>query len=322
MHPSIRKKRLKVVFFGTPEFAAETLRYLIKKDVEVCAVITKPDKPKGRSNKPLPPPVKEAALELLPSIPIYQPAVVSAPEFAPVLRELHADLFVVVAYGEILKQHILDIPRLGCINLHASLLPKYRGAAPIQRCIIHGETESGVTIIYMDRKMDTGDMIKIKKVPVGADTTYGELMDTLLRVGSEALEEVIRDMENDHFPRIVQDHSKATLAPKLELEDCELKWDQPASALHNLVRGTNPFPGAWTKITIKGEVRRLKVRRTSTLKDYQGTPGDIAAYGEDKLIVACGEGALSLEEIQLEGKKAMTPSEFMRGMARSEICFG
>src|ERR1700722_12681047 len=166
---------MKVIFFGTPPFAAHVLEYLLSQCIHVAAVVTKPDRPKGRSRVPLPTPVKLIAQQQIPPIPVYQPELVSDPEFADVLIPYQADLFVVVAYGEIIKQHLLDMPKLGCINLHASLLPKYRGAAPIQRCILEGETETGVTIMHMVKKMDAGDIIKTVKIPIHPDRTYGDL---------------------------------------------------------------------------------------------------------------------------------------------------
>ncbi|MBA3603356.1 MAG: methionyl-tRNA formyltransferase, partial [Parachlamydiaceae bacterium] len=170
---------MKVVFFGTPPFAAKLLKVLLEQGFSIVAIITKPDKPQGRSKEPLFPAVKETALLYAPNIPLFQPEFVSAPDFAPTLAQFDADLFVVVAYGEIIKQHLLDMPRLGCINVHASILPKYRGAAPIQRAIIGGEEESGVTIMQMVRKMDAGDMIRVAKVPIGQNMIYGELENEL-----------------------------------------------------------------------------------------------------------------------------------------------
>ena len=178
---------MKVVFFGTPDFAAKTLDFLLHHNVSVAAVITKPDKPLGRSGRPIPTPVKQVALAQTPPIPLFQPEIVSALEFAPTLEAFHADLFVVVAYGEIIKQHLLDMPRLGCINVHASILPKYRGAAPIQHSIINGETETGVTIMHMVKKMDAGDIIQICRVPIHEDTTAGELEEALCDIWVEGI---------------------------------------------------------------------------------------------------------------------------------------
>lgn len=249
---------MRVVYFGTPVFAARVLDYLLKHGVEICAVISKPDRPVGRSGKPVPTPVKEAALAFNASMPVYQPEAVSDPGFASLLASCQADLFVVVAYGEILKTHILEMPKRGCINLHASLLPSYRGAAPIQRSIIEGQTETGVTIMHMVKKMDAGDMIKKVVVPIGPDTTFGELEGALCETGKIAFLDVIHAFESGEPPRTPQDHSQATFAPKIELEDCEIGWDRPAQELHNLIRGVNPYPGAWCYAAVKGEKSALR----------------------------------------------------------------
>ncbi len=301
---------MKIVYFGTPPFAAEVLRYLLDHHVEVVAAITKPDKPKGRSGSPIPTPVKAVALEK--KIPVFQPELVSAPEFADVLPPFQADLFVVVAYGEIIKQHLLDMPRLGCINLHASLLPKYRGAAPIQRAILKGEKETGVTIMHMVKKMDAGDIIKAVKVPITEEMSFGELEEILCHEGSPVLLEVIREFEQGIFLRKPQDDSLVTYAPKIELEDCQIDWNRSAEELHNLVRGVFPYPGAWCFTTVRGHSLRLKVFKTQRV-DLQGAPGKILKYGKEGLIIGCGKGALRLLEVQLEGKRAMSAEEFMRG---------
>lgn len=312
---------MRIIYFGTPQFAADVLQYLIDRQVEIVAVITKPDRPKGRSGHPIPTPVKLVAETQNPPIPVHQPELVSAPEFADTLSAYHADLFVVVAYGEIIKQHILDMPLKGCINVHASLLPKYRGAAPIQRSIINGETETGITIMYMVKKMDAGDIIKIVKVPIGPNTTYGELEKKLCDAGSKLLLDVIWDMEKGDVPRVEQDHAQATLAPKIELEDCEIKWTMPAQVIHNLVRGVNPHPGAWCYVHIGSQQKRLKIISTEVLEDRTGSPGTILPSKKENLIVACGENAIKILELQLEGKKAMPVEELMRGMSKNNLVF-
>ncbi len=310
---------MKIVFFGTPHFAAQILEFLLKNNIDVAAVVTKPDRPKGRSLALQPTPVKLAAQSCYPPLPVFQPEIVSVPEFAPVLESFKADLFIVVAYGEILKQHLLDMPRLGCINVHASLLPKYRGAAPIQRCIMEGQKESGVSIMYMVKKMDAGDVIKTAAVPIGPDMTYGELEQELCRTGSQTLLEVLREFENNIFHRTPQDPSLVTFAPKIELEDCEIHWDRPAAEIHNLVRGVNPHPGAWCKVRVRDKMLRLKVNKTQYVSMDHPNPGQIVAYGPEGLIINCSEGALRLLDLQLEGKKAMTAEELMRGIPRSEF---
>lgn len=304
---------MKIVFFGTPPFAAEVLSYLLKNEVDVVAVVTRPDKPKGRSKTLLPTPVKTVALNQDSPIPVFQPAKVSAPEFADVLPPFEADLFVVVAYGEIIKQHVLDIPRMGCINLHASLLPKYRGAAPIQRCIISGETETGVTIMHMVRKMDAGDIIKTVTVPIGPNETFGELEKKLCQVGSPLFLEVIREFEKGQIKETSQDETQVTYAPKIALEDCEIDWNLPAQEIHHLIRGVNPYPGAWCNVLVKGVTRKMKVHITRLERDRNGTPGEILSCDSEGMVVGCGEGALRVLELQVEGKRVMTPEELLRG---------
>lgn len=314
---------MRVVFFGTPLFAAQVLEYLLQNKVNIVAVISKPDRPKGRSGTPVPTPVKTTALALKPHLPVYQPEIVSAPEFADVLKPYEADLFVVVAYGEIIKQHLLDMPRRACINLHASLLPKYRGAAPIQRCIIEGEGETGVTIMHMVKKMDAGDMIKKVVVPIGPNMTFGELEHELCEVGKQALLEVIQAFEKGEPPRIPQDHSQATLAPKIELEDCEIQWSRSAQQLHNLVRGVNPYPGAWCYVTVRGEKKRLKISRTRIVPCEKAPPGTVLNADQTKgnLLIATGDQALELLEVQLEGKKSLSSEELTRGLSRQHLSF-
>lgn len=310
---------MKVIFFGTPQFSADVLRFLIENKVNVVAVITKPDKPQGRSGKLVATSVKQVAEQY--GLPCYQPEVVSDLSFAPTLEAYGADLFVVVAYGEILKQHLLEMPKKGCINVHPSLLPKYRGATPIQHSIINGDTETGVTIMHMVKKMDAGDMIDVVKVPLGPNVTYGELEKTLCEAGCESLLKVIHAFEKGPVTAVPQDHEKATFVKKIELEDCELKWDHPALKLHNLVRGVNPEPGAWCYVQVKGQRLRLKVMRTEVVADRNGLPGEIIGYGKEGFIVACGTEALKILELQLEGKKLMPVGDFMRGHPRENLKF-
>lgn len=312
---------MKVIFFGTPAFAAKVLKDLFEARIEIAAVISKPDRPKGRSLEPVPTPVKIALQECNPHIPLFQPEVVSAPEFREVLAGFHADLFVVVAYGEIIKQHLLDMPALGCINLHASLLPKYRGAAPIQRSIMNGEVETGVTIMYMVRKMDAGDIIDSVTVPISPNDTYGEIEEKLCQSGSFALIKVIKDLELGKIKRKAQDHLEATYAPKIELEDCQINWNLPAAVIHNLIRGVNPYPGAWCIVDVKGASKRLRINRSIVLQDFKGSPGEILSYGKKGFVVACGDVSLQILDLQLEGKKSISADEFMRGFSKEIITF-
>jgi len=309
---------VRVVFFGTPPFAARVLQYLIDNHVDIVAVITKPDKPQGRSLHLQPTPVKVVALEH--NLPIYQPELVSDIDFAPILAQYNADLFVVVAYGEIIKQHLLDMPKIACINLHASLLPKYRGAAPIQRCLINGEKETGITIMHMVKKMDAGDIISVVKVPLSDEITYGELEKVLCEEGSKLLLKTIKEFETGKPAQTPQDAAAITYAPKIELEECEVLWEKPAKDLHNLIRGVFPSPGAWCWVAIKGQKKRLKLLKTRVIKADSSSPGKILQWREG-VVIACGENALELLEIQLEGKKAMPASEFARGIQENDIAF-
>ncbi len=296
---------MKVVFFGTPEFAASVLQFLFENGVNIVAVISKPDRPKGRSGTPVPTPVKKIGEMINPKIPVFQPELVSDPAFADVLAAFKADLFVIVAYGEIIKQHLLDMPKIGCINLHASLLPKYRGAAPIQKAIIEGEKESGITIMHMVKKMDAGDIISQVKVDITPEMSFEDLEAKLCVVGEEELLRVIREFEVAVPKRIPQDQSQVTFAPKIELEDCEIKWSLPAQRIHDLVRAVNPHPGAWCYVTVRGESKRLKIFKTRI--------GD-TPFQKGNLIVPAGDKSLELLEVQLEGKKRMSSGELMRGI--------
>lgn len=312
---------MKIIFFGTPDFAAQILKKIVDNSWEVLAVVTRPDRPKGRSGQALPTPVKLVAEEQLAKAPVYQPEKVSDPAFAEILKSHQADLFVVVAYGEIVKQNILDIPTKGCINIHASLLPEYRGAAPIQRAIINGEKKTGVTIMHMVRKMDAGDMIATAKVSIPFEMTYGELEAELCQVGGELLLEVLSQMETGEWTRTPQDHTQATMAPKIELENCELDWTASATTLHNLVRGVNPEPGAWCFVLFKGERKRMKVFKTQVERGLFAPLGSVIPRGKGELIVACGTEALNLLEVQLEGKKRMSTTELLRGVTIEQLSF-
>lgn len=311
---------MRIAFFGTPQIAADVLDFLIEKGIDVAAVISRPDRPKGRSSKLMPTPVKQVALQRGMSA-IYQPEKASDSDFCATLAAHEPDLFVVVAYGEIMRQHLLDIPKLGCINLHASLLPKYRGAAPIHRSIIEGEKETGVTIMKMVRKMDAGDMLKKVTVPIGRDMTAGDLQQELCTAGKRALLEVIQAYEKGPVEGIPQDESQVTFAPKIEREECEVDWNKPAEQLHNLIRGSTPAPGAWCTVTVRGETKQLKLKGTRLEPNIKGSPGEILDYHKNGPLIACGEGALRLTELQLEGKKTVNGESFVQGIPQSVIEF-
>lgn len=305
---------MKIVFFGTPLFAARTLSYLIQHKVSIVAVVTRPERPKGRSLKVLPSAVKETAIKEIPQIPVFEPEKASSHEFVEVLKAFEPDLFVVVAYGEILKKNLLDVPKKGSINVHASLLPKYRGAAPMQRSLMDGVTESGITIIDVAMQMDAGDILKMVKVDVPENMTFGELEEKLCMVACPALLSVIREIEKAAVTRISQDPAEVTFAPKILPEQEKINWDEPASKIHNLIRSLSPVPGAWCLVQIGEERKRLKIKRSQVIPDKGGKPKETLSYSEKGWIVACQEGALDLLEVQLEGKKSLSIKDFYLGM--------
>ena len=270
-------------------------------------MFSQPDKPKGRGYKLTPPPVKVLAQEH--GIPVYQPASVRTPEVLELLESLAPDALVVVAYGKILPKSILELPPKGCINVHGSLLPKYRGAAPIQWTVLNGDPVGGVTTMYMDVGMDTGDILLTRTTPVGEQETAGELFDRLADLGAQLLLETLDQVQAGTIQPRPQEEALATHAPMLTKEMARMDFTQSAQALHNLVRGMNPWPVART--TLHGKL--LKVLATSPLADWKkGEPGQVLESGE-RLVVACGQGALALERVQLEGSKPMASRDFLRG---------
>ena len=294
---------LRIVFAGTPEFAAEHLKALLDSPYEIVAVYTQPDRPAGRGQKLMSSPVKQLALEH--HIPVMQPPTLRAPEAQAELAALKPDLLVVVAYGLILPQVVLDIPRLGCINSHASLLPRWRGAAPIQRAIEAGDSESGVTVMRMEAGLDTGPMLLKSVTPISADDTGGSLHDRLAKLGPPAVIEAIAGLAAGTLQGEVQDDSLATYAHKLNKDEARIDWNRPAVELERVIRAFNPWPICHS--TLNGEA--LKVL-AATLADAQGEPGQILAASKDGLIVGCGAGALCLTRLQLPGGKALNFSDF------------
>lgn len=306
---------MRIVFFGTSPFAAAVLSYLIDHNFNIVAVITRPDAAKGRNLQSSSPPVKIVAQEKNSNLPVHQPIKASDPSFAETLKQYNADLFVVVAYGEILKQNILDMPRQGCINIHASLLPKYRGAAPIHRAIMSGEEKTGITIISMTVQMDAGDILAMDEIPITKEDLFIDVEKKLQDLACVLVSKVIHEIDKGTVKRVKQDHSLATIAPKLTPEEEKIDWAKPAAEIHNLIRAFSPKPGAWTFVHFAGEQRRLKILKASVVDDVQGGPGEIVAKDQKRLIVACGKGALSLLFVQLEGKKSMDIGSFLRGLS-------
>ncbi len=311
---------MKIIFFGTSSFAAKVLSRLIEQNYQIVAIVTRPDRSKGRNLRPTPPPVKEAAAALKADLPIFQPEKASAPEFASVLKPLEADLFVVVAYGEIIKKNLLEMPKLGCINIHASLLPKFRGAAPIQRSLMEGEKKTGITIIEMSPQMDAGDILAIEEIPISEEMTFGELDAALCDLSVKLLFDVIRQFEEGKVVKTPQNHALATIAPKLMPEEGKIDWKKPAKSIHNQIRALSPLPGAWCPIKIGSDSKRLKIRKAQVIEGLPGEPGTILVSSKEGWVIACGRDALQLLEVQLEGKKPMSAQEWIRGI-HSPISF-
>lgn len=304
---------MKIVFFGTSPFAVRILDCLLKQQVNIVAVVTRTDKPQGRSLKVSPPPVKELMLKSYPHIPVLQPLKSSTPEFAAHLKKMSPDLFIVAAYGEILKSFILDIPFLGAINVHGSLLPKYRGAAPIQRCLMHGDQETGVTIMKMVLEMDAGDILEKAATPISLSTTFGDLEEKLAVIGCPILIKVLQEIQQGSLHPIRQNPSEVTYAPKITPQETEIKWNRSSNEIHNLIRAISPHPGAWCWVQIGGEKKRLKIKRSEVIDEQKGYFGENLVFSDKEWIVACGTGALRLLEVQLEGKKSLPIHEFLRG---------
>lgn len=303
---------LRIIFAGTPEFAAEHLTALLDSHHQVIAVYSQPDRPAGRGKKLSASPVKEVALAH--NIPVYQPLNFKAPEAVAELALLNADLMVVVAYGLILPKVVLDTPRLGCINVHASILPRWRGAAPIQRAIEAGDSETGVTIMQMDVGLDTGDMLIKAFCPILSDDTGGSLHDKLISVGTPALLDALEQIAAGTLTPEKQDDSQSNYAPKLSKEEAALNWQLPALELERKVRAFNPFPIAHTKPAGTGDDQRIRVwAATTSNKTANAAPGSITQISADGLWVACAEGQLILGQLQLPGKKAMSVDEILRG---------
>ena len=298
---------MRIIFMGTPEFAAPAIDALLEAGHEIAAVFSQPDKPKGRGNKVTPPPVKVKALEH--GIPVYQPNSMRDGEALRIFSEIQPDVGVVIAYGKILPQEILDAPKYGCINVHASLLPKYRGAAPIQWSVIDGESRTGVTTMQMDAGLDTGDMLLRSETEILPDETAGELHDRLSVMGAELIVQTLDALAKGELTPEKQDDSKTCYAKMLTKELCAVDWRKSAAEIHNQIRGLSPWPVA----TAVFDGRKLKLHRSavSGMEATDAQCGEIIAL--DPLTVQCGSGALELLELQAEGKKRMTAQEYLRG---------
>ena len=298
---------IRTVFMGTPEFALATLEGLMTAGVNLVGVYTQPDRPKGRGKKLAASPVKQLALEY--DIPVFQPLKLRDPLVVEELQSLRPDLIVVSAYGQILPKAVLAIPRYHCINVHASLLPKYRGAAPINKAIVDGETETGVTTMLMDVGLDTGDMLVKRSLTIGPNETAGQLHERLALLSREALSETLRQLCAGTLVAEKQNDELSCYAPMMKKEEGLIDWKQTAINIHNQVRGLDPWPGTYTYLA--GEV--LKIAATTVDAALSGEPGTILSTDESGVRVACGDGALVVGELQLPGKKRLTAADFLRG---------
>ena len=300
---------MNVVFMGTPEFAVPTLEALVKEH-NVSAVVTQPDKPKGRGKKMMFSAVKEKALEY--GLTVYQPEKVKDSDFVQVLKELAPDIMVVVAFGQILSEEILNIPKYGCINVHGSLLPEYRGAAPIQWSIIHGREYGGVTTMYMAKGLDSGDMILKAQEKIRDDDTYGSLYDRLSIIGADLLIKTLELIESGEAPRTPQNEAEATAAPMITREMEHIDWNKRAVDIVNLIKGLNPQPVAHT--LLKGEKLKIWFAEKEG-NGYTGTPGEIVDVRKKDFVVMTADGAVAVKEVQAQGGKKMTTDAYMRGHA-------
>ena len=299
---------MRVVFMGTPDIAATCLKKLLQENIEVVGVYTQPDRPKNRGMKMAFSPVKEVAISA--GIPVFQPDTFREDSTVSELAALKPDVVAVVAYGRILPQRVLDIPEKGCINIHASLLPSYRGSAPYQWAVLDGQKQTGVTAMYLCREMDAGDIIDKSVTPIHPDETAGELLDRLAVLGADLLVKTLSDIEAGTAVSTPQDHKLATYAPMLDKSMSPIDWTKPAGRIHDHVRGMNPWPVATTMI----QGNRFKVYSTAVIEEQTNAePGTILALTKTGLRVACGDGVIELRTIQAEGGKRMAAPDYFRG---------
>jgi methionyl-tRNA formyltransferase len=297
---------------GSGDIGLQSLRWLgSARHIQLVGVVTQPDKPVGRLQKLTAPPTKELARSL--GVPVLQPTKVRKPDALVEIQALSPDLIVVMAYGQILPKSLLEIPKIACINLHASLLPQHRGAAPIQASILAGDRRTGITTMYMAEGLDTGDIILQHSIAIQHRDTGGSLHDRLAELGPAILEETIARLAAGTAPRIKQDESQANYASKLDRDTGRIDWTRPALYLDRLVRAMNPWPGAYTVLDFSGKLLRLKLHRALPIHRLAGAPGTVVRHVERGIIVGSGEGSLLLLEIQLEGKRRMSAREFVRG---------
>lgn len=299
---------MRIVFMGTPDISVESLKKLIDAGHEISAVVTQPDRPKGRGKKLSYSPVKEVAIAN--GIKVLQPLKASDSDFIDEIKEINPDVIVVIAYGQILRKSLLEIPKYGCINVHVSLLPKLRGAAPINWTIINGDSKTGVTTMFMDEGLDTGDIIMTKEFDLNDSITAGELHDWMMVEGAGLLIETIEKIEDGSYNRVKQDDSQATYAPMMDRDLGHIDFSKDSVEIHNLVRGTIPWPGAWCVID-DGKMKIWKSK--SSDKDYKKNIGEVVSVDKNGIVVQCGKGSIIFEEIQMPNKKRMLVSEYVKG---------
>lgn len=306
---------LRIIFAGTPDFAATALSALIKSEHQLVAVYTQPDRPAGRGRKLHASPVKDVALEH--NIPVLQPDNLKNIEAQEVLRSFNADVMVVAAYGLILPQAVLDIPRLGCLNIHASLLPRWRGAAPIQRAIAAGDKESGITIMQMNAGLDTGDILQISTCPISEEDNGGSLHDRLAEIGATAILKTLEDLTNNNINPVPQDDALATYAHKLDKQEAQINWQHSASKIERLIRAFNPWPVAFTQLNEK-TFRIWQAQALASDSNYKTgmTPGTVISCDKKGIDICCGEGVLRILSLQPSGSKKMDVAAFMNGHAK------
>lgn len=297
---------MRVVFMGTPDIAATCLKRILSDGFEVVGVYTQPDRPKGRGMKQSVCPAKQVAEEA--GIPVFQPESFREEETVEQLRALKPDLCAVVAYGRILPQKVLDVPRLGCINIHASLLPKYRGSAPYQWAVLNGEKETGVTAMYLCREMDAGDILDTVKTPVGENETAGELLNRLAELGAELLSKTLGRLSQGPVEAVSQDEAQVSFAPMLDKSMCPIDFTKTAQQVHNQVRGLHPWPVA----TMELQGQLLKIHETR-LCEGSGEPGQILGLTKTGLRIACGQGAVEIRSLQAQGGRRMDAADYFRG---------
>jgi len=306
---------LKIIFIGTAEFGVPVLEKLLDNKENIVEVITQPDRPQGRGRKILPTPIKKIALDK--GVEVFQPENINDEKSIKKIIKFNPDIILVVAYGQILSKDILDIPRIGCINIHASLLPKYRGAAPINWAIINGEKETGITFIFMSEKVDAGDIIYQRKITILPDETYGELRERLSKLSGEVINEFLEEIKKGKIKRIPQDNRLVTYAKKMSKQDGEITWNDKGEILYNLIRGTTPYPGAFT--SYKG--KKLKITRARFLEDYpadlevsSSIPGSVVKIEKDSLLISTGDkGIIKILKLIPAGSKEMTANQFVNG---------